>query len=74
MEFYGISACKQNSSFVFHPILIILSEYLFYPSETNPIENRHGWVILGCSGRCKRSNFTEFRPVNRIPPSIFIRF
>ena len=21
--------------------------YLFYPSKTNPIENRHGWVILG---------------------------
>ena len=40
-------ACKLNSSFVFHPISIKLSEYLYYPSKTNPIENRHGWVILG---------------------------
>ena len=67
-------ACKQNSSFVFHPISIKLSEYLYYPSKTNPIENRHGWVILGCSGRCERRNFTEFRLVNRTAPSFFIRF
>ena len=73
MEFYRILACKQNSSFYFHPILIKLSEYLFYPSKTNPIENRHGWVILGCSGRCKRRNFTEFWLVNRTAPLIFIR-
>ena len=66
--------CKHNSSFVFHPILMKLSKYLFYPSKTNPIENRHGWVILGCSGRCKRWNFTEFRLENRTAPSFFIRF
>ena len=66
--------CMYVCVYVYHPILIKLSEYLFYLSKTNPIENRHGWVILGCSGRCKRWNFTEFRPVNRIPPSIFIRF
>ena len=42
--------------------------------ETNPIEIRHGWLILGCSGRCKRWNFMEFWLVNKIAPPLFIRF
>ena len=67
-------ACKQHSSFVLHPIFIKLSKYLYYPSKTNPIENRHGWVILRCSGRCKRWNFMEFRLVNKIAPPLYIRF
>ena len=74
MEFHGISACKQNSSSALHPIFIKLSKYLNYPCKINPIENRHGWVILGCSGRCKRWNFMEFRLVNKIAPPLFIRF
>ena len=53
MEFYGISACKQNSSSAFHPILMKLTKYLYYPSKTNPIANRHGWVISGVLGGVK---------------------
>ena len=74
MEFYGILACKQNSTSAFHPILMKLSKYLYYPSKKNPIENRHGWVILGCSGRCKRWNFSEFWLVNNTALPFFIRF
>ena len=69
MEFYGISACKQNSSSALHPILMKLSKYLHCPSKTNPIENRHSWVILGYSGRCKMWNFMEFGLVNKIAPA-----
>ena len=74
MEFRGILACKQYSSFVFCPIWIKLLGYLFCPSKIRSMENIHGWLILGCPGRCKRWNFVEFWLVNTTAPSFFIRF
>jgi len=42
----GITAFKQYSSFIFHPISVKLLEYLSYPSKISLNETIHGWVIL----------------------------
>ena len=63
MEFYGISACKQNSP-ALHPIFMKLSKYPYYPSKTTPIENRHGWVISGVLGGVK-GVISEWRMTNK---------